>query len=44
MATQAEMEMEINEARVKPEMSSWLVKALIKDGVEVSAIPGMPDD
>lgn len=44
MATQAEREMAINEARVKSEMSSWMVKALMKDGAEVSAIPEMPDD
>jgi len=41
---QAERGMAINEVRVKSEMSSWEVIALMKDGAEVSAIPAMVDD
>ena len=44
VAMQAERGMAINEVRVKSEMSSWEVIALMKDGAEVSAIPAMVDD
>jgi hypothetical protein len=44
VVTQAERGMTINDARVKSEMSSWEMMALMKDGAGVSAIPAMVDD